>query len=139
MIEAMIFLTDAIPELRDVEQDHDGNFIGEDGQIVKWYEDPRIQLALSFAFTFLSIIFSLLQFWLESIQLQEDMYTYWLNRIKGGFGWIPFEAKYQSKDTIDQSLDYLNIKCMIPGITSKIAMYEIHEYIFTNASCQNLT
>ena len=106
MIQAMIFLTDAIPELRDVEKDDDGNFIGEDGQIVEWYEDPRIQLALSFASTFISIIFSLLRFWLESNQLQEDMYTYWLNLIKGGFGWIPFEAKYQSKYTIDQSLDY---------------------------------
>ena len=82
------------------------------------------------------------QFWTESKQLKEDFHKYWLTQIKGGFGWVPFEGKYQSKETIDQSIDFSNIKCPLTfmsfPITSMIAKFEKIEYNFTDMSCGNL-
>lgn len=106
--------------------------------LLPWYRDPILKLGITFASTLLSIILSIYQSWMESKQLEEDFHKYWLNSIKGGFGWIPFESKFEEKEKIDKSIDFNNIKCFIPGVTNKIAKFEKYEYNFTDASCQNL-
>ena len=135
LVQVFVIYSSSVTDLRDFETDEQGNFLDEEGEILKWYSNPYVLINFSLFTTSLSVIASLIQNKLESMQLEETFHGHWLNSIKGGFGWIPFESKLQTRKQLNQSLDYDNIKCVIPGITGKTASYQKYEYTFNDASC----
>ena len=61
-----MFYTDQIPELREIEQDEDGNYLDESGEVLPWYLSPMLQINISFTTTALSVFLSIVQSRLEA-------------------------------------------------------------------------
>lgn len=98
-------------------------------------EDSQWTLLFSFCTSLFEIVFTFIDIYLESIALEEPIFTYCLNCFQAKQGWIPF--MYQMKNNkIRQFIDFSDIKCTLPGITGKTAIYKVIRYKFSNISLQ---